>query len=217
MKQKYYKFLTNRMTSFWDRYFYYPVPTKDENGDWVPTKWIEEKNYSTSSEICNAGLHLMKIPNPKYGFNGNCFEAEGEGLLAEDDHKIRFKKIRLLRQLDLKKIFKPNVDLRNANLRNANLTDANLTYVDLRNANLRNANLTDANLTCANLRNANLRNADLTCANLRNADLRNADLRNANLTDANLTDANLTDANLTYADLTYADLTDIRGYENERL
>jgi len=183
-KQKYYKFLAENLASYHTSTFHYPSPTFDGK-KWIPTPWIEEKNCDDNKEACGRGLHLMKVLKPRYHpYKGNCYEAEGEDLLGEDDDKARFRRIRLLRPVPKEEIFQPKANLWNANLsdadlRNANLSDANLWNADLRNANLRNANLSDANLWNADLRNANLRNA-----NLRNADLRNADLTTCKNLDA---------------------------------
>lgn len=71
------------------------------------------------------GLHLMKVLNPIYTqYKGNCYEAEGKNKLGEDDNKIRFKSIRLLRPISKNEIFKPSANLRYANLRSANLSSA---------------------------------------------------------------------------------------------
>ena len=128
------------MKSYYDENFYYPVPIFDGK-TWIPTEWIEEEDYEKSDKVCGKGLHLMKIPNPKYGrYSGNCYEAEGLGLLGEDGDKARFKKIRLIRPVERKEIFKSHADLSFANLSFANLRSADLSSADLRSANLRYAN-----------------------------------------------------------------------------
>jgi uncharacterized protein YjbI with pentapeptide repeats len=164
------------MASFHDPNFYYPTPIL-KNGKWIPTEWIEEKDCLESNEACGKGLHLMKVLIPKYQqYRGNCYEAEGEELLGEDGDKARFKKIRLIRPIPFKDIFKPF----------ANLSCANLRSADLRSANLSCANLSYASLSYANLSYANLRSANLSYANLSYANLRSANLSYANLSYANL-------------------------------
>ena len=228
----YYKFLNHNLESYYKLGFFYPAPTR-KNGEWIPSEWVEEKECDTSDDACAAGLHLAKKLNPIYfNFTGNCYEAEGECKLAEDEDKIRFRKIRLIRPISFSEIFRPNanlttaklnrVELAGAKLTGADLTDAALSDAALSDADLRNADLYNADLTNTDLIHANLTDADLRYANLINADLRNTNLTNANLiyadlTDADLTNANLTDADLTDADLQYADLTNVNLTENKTI
>ena len=165
MAEKYYKFLAENLCSYHDPNFYYPMPTL-KNGEWIPTKWISVDNYSENkTEVCGEGLHLMKILNPRiFQYKGNCFEAEGEHLLVDDEIKARFERIRLLRPIKPNEIFKPK-----ANLRSANLSSANLRLADLYLANLSSANLSSADLYLANLSSADLYLANLRSANLRSA------------------------------------------------
>jgi hypothetical protein len=185
-KKKYYKFLDTNMKSYYDNNFYYQMPTF-KNDKWIPTDWITEKNFEKSDNSCGKGLHLMKILNPRMvNYTGNCFEAEGKGLLGEDNYKARFKSIRLIRPISNNEIFKPR----------ANLNSADLSYVNLYNADLRYTDLHSADLGYVNLRYANLSGADLSGADLRYANLFYADLR-----DVNLVYADLRGVNLFYADL----------------
>ena len=176
MTQKYYKFLDGNMKSYYNEKFYYPTPTF--NGKkWIPTKWIEEKDYEKSNYNCGKGLHLMKILNPIYKeYTGNCYEAEGKFLLGEDDNKARFRKIRLLKPVEKSEIFKEKV----------NLSKAILSEVDLSKTNLSKANLSKAHLVGANLFKVNLSRANLSGANLSRTDLSGADLSGANLSETNL-------------------------------
>jgi hypothetical protein len=187
---KYYKFLSDNLSSYQNPDFYYPSPIF-KNGKWIPSKWIEEKDFEKSDRSCGKGLHLMKILNPIYTqYKGNCYEAEGSNLLGEDEFKARFQKIRLIKPVSRDEIFKHYADLRNADLSNADLS-----YV-----NLRNANLSNVNLSYADLRNADLSNADLSYVNLRNANLSNVNLSYADLSNADLSNVNLSYANLSYAE-----------------
>ena len=188
-EQKYYKFVTRELTDGL-------TCTVDYSriGEWISCDDIDDTDIN--GEPCGRGLHLMKIPNPRYCHYDIGFLAEGRYLMGEDAEKARFAEVRLIRPLKFSEIFFPG-----ANLRRANLRGANLQFADLRCANLRCANLWGANLGGANLWGANLRNADLGGANLRNADLGGANLRRANLRGANLRCANLLNADLGYADL----------------
>jgi hypothetical protein len=202
----FYKFLNDNLSSYHNTNFYYPSPTF-KDGKWIPSEWIKGSDFEVSKEACGKGLHLMKILNPMYTqYKGNCYEAEGEGLLGEDEFKARFKKIRLVRPVSKEEIFRPNANLRSANLSFADLNSANLRF-----ANLRSANLSFANLNSANLNSANLRFADLDSANLSFANLNSANLNSANLRFADLNSANLNSANLRFADLCFADLRSARN------
>ena len=155
----------------------------------------------------------MKTPNPVYVPYVIGFLAKGRGLLGEDDHKMRFEQVKLIRVLGFSEIFYAGATLTGAYLTEANLfratlRDADLAGATLTGANLFRANLRDADLAGANLFRANLRDADLTGANLTEATLRDADLTGANLFRANLTEATLRDADLTGANLFRANLRD---------
>ena len=166
---------------------------------WQIGKWKTQAidKDARNGSACGVGLHLMKTPNPVYVPYVIGFLAKGRGLLGEDDHKMRFEQVKLIRVLRFSEIFYAGATLTGAYLTEANLTEANLTE-----ANLTEANLTEANLTGAKLFRANLRDADLAGANL----------FRANLTEANLTGANLFRANLRDADLAGAHgLTGIAG------
>ena len=68
-------------------------------GEWaVPVDGLEP---TASAEACGPGsLHLMKMVRPRYAPTPyRCFEAEGDGLLAEDDEKARYRRVRLIREL----------------------------------------------------------------------------------------------------------------------
>jgi hypothetical protein len=180
--QKYYKFLGgNLKCGYSDKHFYYPAPTPqyDRNGElkgWKPSAWITEPNADTiSKDACGVGLHLMKIPNPRYvRYIGNAYLAEGKTLLGEDDEKARFKSIRLLRPLEKSEIFYPKTNLPGANLSGANLSEANLFRANLSWADLSWADLPGANLSEANLSEANLSGAKLTKNSLSKTQLQEA-------------------------------------------
>ena len=191
--QKYYKFLTRDMTSFYDRSFKY------EFG-----KWIKEENTDKSKEVCSVGLHLAKTLNPTLSYEGLCFEAIGRGKMAEDDETARFRSIKLIRIVPFSEIFYPKVNLQCASLSGADIREA-----DLREANLKNSNMVEtifqrSNLKGANLEGANCLGADFSRANLEGANLEKAYLYGANLLEANLENANLTDIDLTNAILSGA-------------
>src|SRR5208283_5496042 len=101
----YFKFLAGNLASGQDPKFYYNAPFW--NGKkWKPGPWVQEKDCEKSDEACGRGLHLMKIPNPKYvRWTGNGYVAEGKHLLGEDDEKARFEYVRLVRPLEFKEIF----------------------------------------------------------------------------------------------------------------
>ena len=173
-----YKFLDRELKSKYG--------TTWQIGKWK-TQAIDKEDRNGSA--CGVGLHLMKTPNPVFVPYEIGFFAKGRGLLGEDDHKMRFEQVKLIRVLRFSEIFYAGATLTGANLFRANLRDA-----DLAGANLRDADLTGANLFRANLRDADLTGATLTGANLTEANLRDADLAGANLFRANLRDADLTGA-----------------------
>jgi uncharacterized protein YjbI with pentapeptide repeats len=111
-----------------------------------------------------------------------------------------------LRSVNLPFIEIQEASLRGANLIGANLSEANLSKADLSKASLRGANLSKADLIGADLSKADLIRASLRGANLSKADLIGADLIGANLIGANLIGADLSEANLIGADLTEANL-----------
>ena len=143
-----YKFLDRELKSKYG--------TTWQIGKWK-TQAIDKKDRNGSA--CGVGLHLMKTPNPVFVPYEIGFFAKGRGLLGEDDHKMRFEQVKLIRVLRFSEIFYAGATLTGANLFRANLRDADLT-----GANLTEANLRDADLTGANLFRANLRDADLTGA-----------------------------------------------------
>ena len=173
-----YKFLDRELKSKYG--------TTWEIGKWK-TQEIDKEDRNGSA--CGVGLHLMKTPNPVYVPYEIGFLAKGRGLLGEDDHKMRFEQVKLIRVLRFSEIFYAGATLTGAYLTEANLTGANLTR----------ATLIDADLTGANLFRATLRDADLTGANLFRANLTGANLTGANLTGAKLFRATLRDADLTGA------------------
>ena len=158
-EQKYYKFVTRELTDG-------QTCTVDYSriGEWISCDDIDDTDIN--GEPCGRGLHLMKIPNPRYCHYDIGFLAEGRYLMGEDAEKARFAEVRLIRPLKFSEIFFPGANLRRANLRCANLWGANLGGANLWGANLRNADLGGANLRGANLRCANLLNADLGYADL---------------------------------------------------
>ena len=191
-----YKFLDRELKSKYG--------TTWQIGKWK-TQAIDKEDRNGSA--CGVGLHLMKTPNPVFVPYEIGFFAKGRGLLGEDDHKMRFEQVKLIRVLRFSEIFYAGATLTGAYLTEANLTGANLTEATLRDADLTEANLFRANLTGAKLFRANLTGAKLFRANLRDADLTEANLFRANLTEANLRDADLAGANLFRANLRDADLT----------
>ena len=158
-----YKFLDRELKSKYG--------TTWQIGKWK-TQAIDKEDRNGSA--CGVGLHLMKTPNPVFVPYEIGFFAKGRGLLGEDDHKMRFEQVKLIRVLRFSEIFYAGATLTGAYLTEANLTGANLTE-----ANLRDADLVGANLFRANLTEANLRDADLAGANLFRATLRDADLAGA--------------------------------------
>ena len=195
-----YKFLDRELKSKYG--------TTWQIGKWK-TQAIDKEDRNGSA--CGVGLHLMKTPNPVFVPYEIGFFAKGRGLLGEDDHKMRFEQVKLIRVLRFSEIFYPGATLTGAYLTEANLTGANLFRATLRDADLTGANLFRANLTEANLLRANLTGAKLFRANLTGATLFGANLFRANLTEANLTGATLFEANLTGATLRDADLTGAHG------
>ena len=177
---------------------------------WQIGKWKTQAidKDARNGSACGVGLHLMKTPNPVYVPYVIGFLAKGRGLLGEDDHKMRFEQVKLIRVLRFSEIFYVGATLTGAYLTEANLTEANLTEANLTGAKLFRANLRDADLAGANLFRANLRDADLAGANLFRANLTEANLTGANLTGANLFRANLRDADLAGANLFRANLRD---------
>ena len=183
--QKYYKFVTRELTDGQTRTIDY-----SRIGEWISCDDI--KNANINGAACGHGLHLMKIPNPRYCRYEIGFLAEGRYLMGEDAEKARFAEVRLIRPLKFSEIFFPGADLRNADIQ----------YADLRNADLRNADI---------------RNADIQYANLRYADLQGADLQDVNLWNANLRDANLMGAKIEGAiGLSDSIISRIKGEEAEK-
>ncbi|MDG6917520.1 MAG: pentapeptide repeat-containing protein [Nitrososphaerota archaeon] len=192
----FYKFLNENLQG--SQGFVYDLPRWDqESKKWVPSSWVEEKNAdATTLEACGAGLHLMKVPNPRYGRYVVGFVAEGDGLCGEDDEKARFRRVRLLRPLLKEEIFHEKADLHGADLQGAHLHGADLRRADLRRADLRRADLQGAHLHGADLRRAHLHGADLQGADLQGADLQGADLQGAHLHGADLRGAHGVKGNL---------------------
>ena len=123
-----------------------------------------------------------------------------DDILGEDDNKIRVKRAKVIRRLDIPRMIRDGL-FSGANLRGANIEGADLQWANLSGANLGMADLREANLQRANLRGANLRRANLRRANLYGANLQGADLAGADLSEANLQGANLRWADLRGADL----------------
>ena len=129
--QQFFKFLAGNLASGHDSEFYYNAPVW-AGKRWKPGPWVEAKEFEEGGYVCGKGLHLMKHPNPRYiQYSGNAYVAEGEGLLAEDEEKARFKRVRLIRPLAFKEIFHEKANLYRANLSEANLYGANLSGANL--------------------------------------------------------------------------------------
>ena len=149
-EQKYYKFVTRELTDN-----HVGVMDYSQVGKWLKCpEGIGETDRN--GEACGHGLHLMKIPNPKYCQYVVGYLAEGRDKLGEDAEKARFAEIRLIRPLRFSEIFYAGANLEGANLEGANLEGANLEGANLVDANLRSAYLRSANLEGANLEGANL-------------------------------------------------------------
>ena len=133
-----YKFLDRNLESKYG--------TTWEIGEWK-TQAIDKEDRNGSA--CGVGLHLMKTPNPVFVPYEIGFFAKGRGLLGEDDHKMRFEQVKLIRVLRFSEIFYAGANLFRAYLTEANLTEANLTGATLFGANLTGASLRDADLTGA--------------------------------------------------------------------
>ncbi len=143
-----------------------------------------------------------EAPGPIIEHDSPCPQAEGDGLcvaktfygasqggipfgtfllvvgakrevLAEDDHKIRARRMYFADVISLATI---------------------LSRADLSGAYLSGAYLSEANLSGAYLSRADLSWADLSRADLSRANLSRADLSRANLSEANLSEANLSEA-----------------------
>ena len=205
-EQKYYKFVTRELTDN-----HVGVMDYSQVGKWLKCpEGIGETDRN--GEACGHGLHLMKIPNPKYCQYVVGYLAEGRDKLGEDAEKARFAEIRLIRPLRFSEIFYAGANLEGANLEGANLRSANL-----RSANLEGANLEGANLEGANLEGANLEGANLVDANLRSAYLRSANLEGANLEGANLVGAYLGGSKIEGAiGLSDSIISRIKGEEAEK-
>jgi uncharacterized protein YjbI with pentapeptide repeats len=213
----FYKFLAGNLASGYDAAFYYNAPVWTGK-EWKPSAWVRERDCEQSDEPCGRGLHLMKIPNPRYvRYCGNAYVAEGKHLLGEDEEKARFEYVRLVRPLEFKEIFHPKADLSRADLYGADLSRAKLYGADLSRANLSRADLSGANLYGADLSRANLSRANLSGANLYGADLSRADLSRAKLYGADLSGANLYGADLSRAKLYGANLSGALGLRKHQL
>ena len=118
----FYKFLAGNLASGHDSEFYYNAPTF-KDGKWKPGPWAKAKKVTKGGGACGEGLHLMKLPNPRYvRWSGNGYVAEGRNLLAEDEEKARFEYVRLIRPLTFKEIFHEKADLSGADLSGADLS-----------------------------------------------------------------------------------------------
>ena len=111
-----YKFLDRELKSKYG--------TTWQIGKWK-TQAIDKEDRNGSA--CGVGLHLMKTPNPVFVPYEIGFFAKGRGLLGEDDHKMRFEQVKLIRVLRFSEIFYAGATLTGANLFRANLRDADLT------------------------------------------------------------------------------------------
>jgi hypothetical protein len=217
MTQQFYKFLAGNLASGHDSEFYYNAPVW--NGTkWEPGPWVKAKEWEKGGEVCGKGLHLMKLPIPRYvHWSGNAYVAEGKNLLAEDKEKARFEQVRLIRPLAFKEIFHEKADLSGADLSGADLFRVNLSGTYLFLADLSGANLSGAYLFRANLSGANLSRSNLSRSNLSGANLSGANLSGANLSGANLSGAYLFRANLSEANLSEANLSEAVGLTKTQL
>ena len=171
---QYYKFVTAELRDA----FSGSVDYTQAIGKWLT---LPENEVDRNGKPCGRGFHLMKIPNPKYCRYEVGFLAIGKGKLGEDEEKIRFKSIKLIRPLKKLEIFFQKAELSGANLSGAYLFGANLS-----GAYLFGANLSGAYLSGVNLSRANLSEADLSEAYLLGADLSGANLSGANLSGSDL-------------------------------
>ena len=179
--QTYYKFLAGNLASGHDSKFYYNAPVWDGK-KWKPSPWMRAKDIQKGGDACGKGLHLMKIPNPRYvRWSGNAYVAEGKNLLAQDDEKARFEFVRLISPLNFNDIFHPKAYLSGAYLSGAYLSGAYLSGAYLSRADLSGADLSRADLSGAYLSRADLSRAYLYGANLSGANLSRAYLSGANL------------------------------------
>ena len=134
VNQQYYKFVTAELRDA----FSGSVDYTQAIGKWLT---LPENEVDRNGKPCGRGFHLMKIPNPKYCRYEVGFLAIGKGKLGEDEEKIRFKSIKLIRPLKKLEIFFQKAELSGANLSGAYLSRANLSGSDLSGANLSEADL----------------------------------------------------------------------------
>ena len=166
---QYYKFVTGELRDAYSG----TVDYTNAIGKWLtlPENEIDRNGYA-----CGRGFHLMKIPKPKYSRYEIGFLAVGKDKLGEDEEKIRFRSIKLIRPLQKSEIFFPKADLRGSNLRGSDLSGSNLS---------------GSNLRRSNLHGSNLRGSDLSGSDLRGSDLSGSTLRGSNLSGSNLSGSNL--------------------------
>ena len=111
---------------------------------WQIGKWktqaIDKEDRNGSA--CGVGLHLMKTPNPVFVPYEIGFLAKGRGLLGEDDHKMRFEQVKLIRVLRFSEIFYAGAALnRFAPVKSASLRFALNSFAPVRFASVRFASV----------------------------------------------------------------------------
>ena len=124
---QYYKFVTGELRDAYSG----TVDYTNAIGKWLtlPENEIDRNGYA-----CGRGFHLMKIPKPKYSRYEIGFLAVGKDKLGEDEEKIRFRSIKLIRPLQKSEIFFPKADLSGSNLRGSDLSGSNLSGSNLNRA-----------------------------------------------------------------------------------
>ncbi len=127
----------------------YPFPTQNPDGSWSPGEWTEPVDGalpldSQDKDVCGENrLYLMKNIDSLWAPpNWVCWEAEGEGVIGEDNEKVSVRRARLLKPVDILTLLKTEKGL-NINIR---LFEGFLTRVKLRRRNLEQVNLWRANL-----------------------------------------------------------------------
>ena len=116
---QYYKFVTGELRDAYSG----TVDYTKAIGKWLT---LPENEIDRNGDACGRGFHLMKIPKPKYSRYEIGFLAVGKDKLGEDEEKIRFRSIKLIRPLQKSEIFFPKADLSGSNLRGSDLSGSNL-------------------------------------------------------------------------------------------
>ena len=127
----------------------YPFPTQSADGSWKPGEWTEPIDGalpldSQDKDVEGANrLRLMKHIDALWAPpNWICWEAEGEGIIGEDNEEISVRMARLLKPVDILTLLKTEKGL------NSNITvfGGFLTRVKMRRRNIEEVNLWRANL-----------------------------------------------------------------------